>query len=119
MTGKIIKCEKCGGEEFHIADVEKNSAHQNIWFVCSGCGARYALGQGGKLSQVVPKYNAMIDVAFSVVTPFEYWEDIPASILVEGLRKRLEFLETNPSEAAEAFGFSDQYEIDKEGKPIL
>lgn len=61
------------------------------------------------------KYNALLDVAFIVVTEHEDWTNIPAETLLAGLRARLEYLEKHPAQCAEAFGFSDQYEVDERG----
>lgn len=57
------------------------------------------------------KYNHMLDVAFTIVTPVENWEDIPVDDLVKALQQRVDYLRNNPADAAEAFGFSDSYEV--------
>lgn len=56
------------------------------------------------------KYNAMLDIAFTVVTEHEDWQDIPAEVILKGLRNRLEYLEKHPEEIGDAIGFSDQFE---------
>jgi hypothetical protein len=66
---------------------------------------------GGKMK----RYNSMWDVAFTVVTEHEAPHNIPRSVLVAGLRERLIYLEQHPEECAEAFLFSDQYEMDERG----
>ena len=64
------------------------------------------------------RFNSMWDVAFAVVTKYKDPYSIPAEELLAGLRERLEYLEQHPQECAEAFGFSDQYEIDERGVAI-
>jgi hypothetical protein len=59
------------------------------------------------------KYNAMFDVAFSVVTKFVNSDNIPMEVLLDGLEKRLNYLKANRDECADAFGFCDQFELDK------
>jgi hypothetical protein len=61
------------------------------------------------------EYNSMWDVAFTVVTGHEDYTEITAKTLLAGLRRRLEYLEAHPEDCAEAFGFSDQYEIEDDG----
>jgi hypothetical protein len=55
------------------------------------------------------KFNHMLDVAFTVVSEHEEWGKIPTSELIAALRKRVDYLESNPQEAADAFGYSDTY----------
>ena len=57
------------------------------------------------------KFNAMFDVAFTIVTEHENYEDIPVEDLIVALEKRVLYLKANPNEAIGAFGFSDSYEI--------
>jgi len=56
-------------------------------------------------------YNTMLDVAFTVVTPYENYEDIPPETIIAALLNRVAYLAANRQELTEAIGFSDQYEI--------
>jgi hypothetical protein len=56
-------------------------------------------------------YNHMFDVAFSIESEHENYYDVPVEDLVAGLKKRLQYLIDHPSEAIEAFGYSDTYKI--------
>ena len=65
----------------------------------------------------MPKYNTMVDVAFSVDHDFDDVESLTTTsegiqLLITGLSKRLAYLNDNPSEAGEAFGICDTYEND-------
>ena len=55
--------------------------------------------------------NTMFDVAFSVNHEGDP-KDVPASVLLDALQQRINYLRANPQEAAEAFGISDSYEVD-------
>jgi len=57
------------------------------------------------------KYNHMFDVAFTVESRHEDYYDVSVEALIEGLKKRLQYLIDHPSEAIEAFGYSDTYKI--------
>jgi len=64
-----------------------------------------------------PKYNTMLDVAFSVDHDFENLEDLldtpeGLKLILSALRRRLEMLETDHQEACGAFGICDTYEHD-------
>lgn len=59
------------------------------------------------------KFNHLLDVAFTVVTDKESAYDIPVSVLIESLKARVAALEAMPeTEAGEAFGPNDCYEIE-------
>lgn len=60
------------------------------------------------------KYNALFDVAFTVITEYEDPYDSPAAVLLQGLRKRLEYLEQHPADCGDSFGFSDSYAIEED-----
>jgi hypothetical protein len=70
----------------------------------------------GVWKQVYPpppkRYNHMFDVAFTVEGPWENWEDVPLQFKIGALQKRLDYLRNNPEDAAEAFGYSDSYELE-------
>lgn len=55
-------------------------------------------------------YNHMMDVAFTVVGPWEKEEDIPYDVLIANLEKRIRNLKKERDR--EAFGYSDSYEED-------
>lgn len=59
-----------------------------------------------------PMYNHMVDVAFTVETEHEMFENIPVEELIEGLMGRALFLKRHPEEAADAFGPVDSYECE-------
>lgn len=56
------------------------------------------------------KYNSMFDVGFQITHSHADPHKIPIADLIAACRKRLEYLEENPSDAAEAFGHCDTYE---------
>lgn len=57
------------------------------------------------------RFNHLLDVGFSVVSPCENWADVPKSEIIAALKARAAYLESNPDEAADAFGYSgDTYE---------
>lgn len=58
------------------------------------------------------KYNAMLDVAFTVVSEYEDWQDIPHDVLMYALWLRVKYLREHPEECKEAFGFCDQFEVE-------
>lgn len=65
----------------------------------------------------MPKYNTMVDVAFSVNHDFDDVEMLVSSpegiqLLIGAMRQRLFYLIDNKNEAGEAFGICDTYEID-------
>ena len=57
------------------------------------------------------KYNSMFDVAFSIEHDHEDPYDVPVKDLIAACRKRLDYLESHPDDAQEAFGHSDTYEV--------
>ena len=57
----------------------------------------------------MPKTNYAIDVTFEVVGNYHKFSDIPYSILIEHMEKRLADLKTNPE--PEAFGCFDICDI--------
>jgi hypothetical protein len=66
-----------------------------------------------------PKYNTMLDLAFSVEHDFddpyeliENQDNLP--LVLAALERRLAELRRLPTEAGEAFGICDTYEIPKE-----
>lgn len=61
------------------------------------------------------RFNHMLDVAFTVVSEHENWEDIPAADKLKALEQRLQNLRTSPELAGEAFGYSDTYEEEAKG----
>ena len=58
------------------------------------------------------KYNHMFDVAFTLETNHADPYAVPMEDILDALARRLEFLRKNPEECAEAFGFSDSYEVE-------
>jgi hypothetical protein len=63
----------------------------------------------------LPNYNHMFDVAFSISSPHENWEDISAEDLLSALEKRVEglrILQKFGTLDLDAFGFCDTYEED-------
>lgn len=65
----------------------------------------------------MPRFNSMIDVAFSVEHEYETTEDLfvnDMNLVLNALEQRLRYLRDNPLEAAEAFGVCDTYEIEEE-----
>lgn len=61
----------------------------------------------------IPLYNHMFDLAATIETPHEDFDKIPIPDLIAVMRKRLDYLEKNPNECAEAFGFCDSYKVPK------
>lgn len=58
----------------------------------------------------MPKYNTMVDVAFSIDHDCEDPYDIPVSDLIDAMLLRVQELrKTPPDEAIEAFGMCDTY----------
>lgn len=57
-------------------------------------------------------YNAMFDVAFTVVTKHKDWRQIPDEVLLGGLQERLNELKSCPEECGYAMGFCDQFEVE-------
>lgn len=65
----------------------------------------------------MPRFNSMIDVAFSVEHNYETTEDLfvnDMNLVLDAMEQRLRYLRDNPMEAAEAFGVCDTYEIEEE-----
>lgn len=65
----------------------------------------------------MPRFNSMIDVAFSVEHNYETTEDLfvyDMNLVLDALEQRLRYLRANPMEAAEAFGVCDTYENEEE-----
>ena len=62
-----------------------------------------------------PKYNTMIDLACTVEHNCDDAEDIPVAAMCDAMQKRLDYIRyrDNPTDAAEAFGICDTYEIDE------
>lgn len=58
------------------------------------------------------QFNTMCDVGFTIEHNYDDPHDIPVEDLIDALRKRIEWLEQNPGDAMEAFGFNDTYVID-------
>lgn len=63
----------------------------------------------------MPKFNTMLDVAFSVDHDFENDQNLLDSpegikLVIQALEKRVQYLKDNPQEAAGAFGVCDTYE---------
>lgn len=56
-------------------------------------------------------YNTMFDVGFTIVHNYEDPYDIPVSELIDALQKRIAHLKSHPSDAKEAFGVCDTYEV--------
>lgn len=61
----------------------------------------------------MPKWNHAIDVAFEIETDNDA-NNITVEEMLAGMRKRLEYLESHPTEAKEAFGVFDTFEIDSQ-----
>jgi hypothetical protein len=57
------------------------------------------------------KYNHAVDVAFTVITTNE---EPTVDEMIEGMERRLEYLKKDRSEANEAFGVFDTFEVDEE-----
>jgi ABC-type tungstate transport system permease subunit len=99
-SGKAFSLSKNG----EVANLHKHCIKNAEYYV-----------KEGYWKQVYPTpkiYNHMLDVAFTVEGPWENWDDIPYEEKIEALEKRLNYLKQNPVEGAEAFGYSDSYEID-------
>jgi hypothetical protein len=66
----------------------------------------------------MPKYNHMLDVAFTIESEHKNWEDIAANDLIAALERRVAYLKaiirmpTKVGEAFEAFGICDSYEVE-------
>jgi hypothetical protein len=58
-----------------------------------------------------PKYNHMFDVGFTVDSNQKDWEKVSVEELLLALEQRLIYLRQHPTEAAEAFGFSDTIKL--------
>jgi hypothetical protein len=58
----------------------------------------------------MPKYNHLIDVAFTIEGPYETIEDIPYEELLKAMKRRLDVLTKNKE--PEAFGSVDVSEKD-------
>lgn len=58
------------------------------------------------------RYNHMLDVAFTIESIAADWTDIPVIKLIDALQQRVAYLQANPDDAAEAFGYSDSYEVE-------
>lgn len=58
------------------------------------------------------KYNTMFDVAFSVEHDCDDPHDVPAAVLLQALRHRVNYLRRHPEDAMDAFGPCDTYEND-------
>lgn len=58
-----------------------------------------------------PKFNHLIDVAFEIVSEHEDWTEIDVDDLLNALEHRLNMLRLRKSEAKEAFGLCDTYEV--------
>lgn len=65
------------------------------------------------------RFNHMLDVAFTIESTIEDWEQIPAKDLVEALQRRVNYLRDNPADAADAIGFSDSYEVPTEAASAI
>lgn len=64
-------------------------------------------------------YNHLADIGFSVVGPWENFEDIPSAVLLNALRRRVEELETHPDDVADAFGDCGAcYEVTEEAQQL-
>jgi hypothetical protein len=63
--------------------------------------------------KTMARFNHMFDIAFSVETEHENWEDVPTAVLINALEERVRFLKATPTEAPEAFGYCDTYEIEE------
>lgn len=58
------------------------------------------------------RFNHMLDVAFTVDSEHEDWEQVPVDVLIKALEARIADLKAMPPEQAlEAFGFGDTYEV--------
>ena len=53
------------------------------------------------------RWNHMFDIAFSIESEHENWEDIPMCDLLIALEARVAYLKANPMYVAEAIGFCD------------
>jgi hypothetical protein len=58
--------------------------------------------------------NYMLDIAFTIETPIQDFLDIPPAQLIEAMQRRVDYLRNNPHELADAVGFCDSYETEKE-----
>lgn len=56
----------------------------------------------------------MLDIAFTIETPIQELDKIPPEQLIEAMQRRVDYLRKNPYELADAVGFCDSYEIEKE-----
>lgn len=65
-------------------------------------------------TESMPKYNHMMDIAFSVVSETEDPFDLTAEELLAGLERRIDNLKSeNYEEVKEAFGHCDTYDEDE------
>lgn len=67
----------------------------------------------------MPKYNTMVDVAFSVNHDFDDDQMLVSTpegiyLLIRAMEKRLFYLRNNKDEAVGAFGICDTYEIEND-----
>lgn len=60
----------------------------------------------------MPKYNHMLDVAFTIESEHGDWYKIHSWDLLIALEKRVAYLKKHPLEVHEAFGHSDSYEVE-------
>ncbi len=64
----------------------------------------------------MPKYNTMVDVAFTIEHDCEDPYDIPVADLIDAMLLRVQELrKTPPDEAIEAFGMCDTYDLQGDG----
>ncbi len=55
-------------------------------------------------------YKYIFDVAFTVESPCDEWQNVSAKDILAGLEKRVAYLRANPGEVLEACGFVDSIE---------
>lgn len=60
-------------------------------------------------------YNTMLDVAFTAThgfeNPYDLLEEANVHLVLDALQQRIDYLRENPSEAENAFGVCDTYEV--------
>jgi len=64
-----------------------------------------------KTKKTPKKFNHMFDVAFTCISEVKNPHAVPVEEMITALEARVKYLRTNPDECAEAFGYSDSFEI--------
>jgi hypothetical protein len=101
-------------EQGNISSLNKGGVSRKLYYTSiENIEDQVSRGNWKRVYPPPPKrYNHMFDVAFTVEGPWENWEDVPLQFKIGALQKRLDYLRNNPEDAAEAFGYSDSYELE-------